>query len=70
MILKFTMPVPIKNNNGKIDNKITAEKWKKSFEKWLLKKFIFEDTINNNLYFNKWTFKSLNIKKKLNLWLF
>ena len=66
----FTKPVPIKNNNGKIDNKIIAEKWKKSFEKWLLKKFIFEDTINNNLYFDKLIFNWLNIKKKHNLWLF
>ena len=48
MILIFTKPVPIKNNNGKIDNKITAKNWKKSFEKLLLKKFIFEYTINNN----------------------
>ncbi len=30
---KLTTPVPIKNNNGKIDNKTNAEKWKKSFEK-------------------------------------
>ena len=49
IIPKLTMPVPIKNSNGKIESKITAEKWKKSFEKRLLKKFIFEDTINNNL---------------------
>jgi hypothetical protein len=26
MILAFTKPVPTKNNNGKIDNTITAEK--------------------------------------------
>ena len=49
MIPKLTMPVPIKNSNGKIESKITAEKWKKSFENRLLKKFISEDTINNNL---------------------